>query len=337
MRPKRIDELIGGSLHWIVKHRLVARQEILRFEDRKDGRIDIVLSASLELIPAVPLPFGGPQKSVQVQHDVTQLSGAHRLGVGGTYTYLQDNRTFGAFQRGLETLGTTFGQALDNLLLGELLQFQAAVDPQGKYPCGSVQEADCMVDLPVSPPSFSRNNRFHEAALYLEDSWSIARRLTVNAGLRWEYYGVQHNKNPRLDSNFYPAHDAPSPLAIRNGVVAIAEDSAVGGLTAKNWRNLAPRVGAAWDMFGDGKTSLRGGYGIGYERNFGLVTFNVIQNPPNYAVLSLTSGVDVPSLPITIDNFGPLAGSSGSVPLPIVSLRALDPNSVLLLSSFRRS
>jgi hypothetical protein len=54
MRPKRMDELIGGSLHWIVKHRLVARQEILRFEDRKDGRIDIVLSASLELIPPAP-------------------------------------------------------------------------------------------------------------------------------------------------------------------------------------------------------------------------------------------------------------------------------------------
>jgi len=54
MRPKRMDELIGGSLHWIVKHRLVARQEILRFEDRKDGRIDIILSAGLELIPAVP-------------------------------------------------------------------------------------------------------------------------------------------------------------------------------------------------------------------------------------------------------------------------------------------
>jgi len=54
MRPKRMDELIGGSLHWIVKHRLVARQEILRFEDRKDGRIDIVVSASLEMIPPVP-------------------------------------------------------------------------------------------------------------------------------------------------------------------------------------------------------------------------------------------------------------------------------------------
>jgi hypothetical protein len=54
MRPKRADELIGGSIHWIIKHRLIARQEILRFEDRNDGRIDIVLSATLELIPPSP-------------------------------------------------------------------------------------------------------------------------------------------------------------------------------------------------------------------------------------------------------------------------------------------
>jgi hypothetical protein len=54
MRPKRADELVGGSIHWIVKHRLIGRQEILRFEDRKDGRIDIVLSGTLELIPPSP-------------------------------------------------------------------------------------------------------------------------------------------------------------------------------------------------------------------------------------------------------------------------------------------
>ena len=39
MRPKRMAELVGGSLHWIVKHRIVARQQILRFDDRSDGRI----------------------------------------------------------------------------------------------------------------------------------------------------------------------------------------------------------------------------------------------------------------------------------------------------------
>jgi hypothetical protein len=54
MRPKRADELVGGSIHWIVKHRLVGRQEILRFENRKDGRIDIVVSAELELFPPYP-------------------------------------------------------------------------------------------------------------------------------------------------------------------------------------------------------------------------------------------------------------------------------------------
>jgi hypothetical protein len=54
MRPKRAPELIGGSLHWIVKHRLIACQEILRFDDREDGRIEIVCSA--ELVTVSPRP-----------------------------------------------------------------------------------------------------------------------------------------------------------------------------------------------------------------------------------------------------------------------------------------
>ena len=54
MRPKRMAELVGGSLHWIVKHRIVARQQILRFDDRSDGRIDIVCSAELVAVPPKP-------------------------------------------------------------------------------------------------------------------------------------------------------------------------------------------------------------------------------------------------------------------------------------------
>jgi hypothetical protein len=54
MRPKRCDELVGGSIYWIVKHRLVACQQILRFDDRSDGRIDIVCSGELVVIPASP-------------------------------------------------------------------------------------------------------------------------------------------------------------------------------------------------------------------------------------------------------------------------------------------
>lgn len=51
MRPRRSAELIGGNLYWIVRHRIVAGVEILRLEDREDGRIDIVCSAELRLVP----------------------------------------------------------------------------------------------------------------------------------------------------------------------------------------------------------------------------------------------------------------------------------------------
>ena len=54
MRPKRADELVGGALHWIVKHRIIARQQILRLEDRPDGRVNIVCSADLVRVPPMP-------------------------------------------------------------------------------------------------------------------------------------------------------------------------------------------------------------------------------------------------------------------------------------------
>ena len=50
MRPKRADELIGGNLFWIVRHMIIAGLEILRFEDREDGRIDIVCAAELKTV-----------------------------------------------------------------------------------------------------------------------------------------------------------------------------------------------------------------------------------------------------------------------------------------------
>ena len=53
-KPKRADELIGGKLHFIVKHTLVGRVEILRFEDREDGRVDIVCVAALERVHPQP-------------------------------------------------------------------------------------------------------------------------------------------------------------------------------------------------------------------------------------------------------------------------------------------
>ncbi len=283
-----------------------------------------------EFTPGSAIPFGGPQNLYQFYDDVSWTLGKHQVKFGGQFIQLRDNRVFGAYEEPVEYLGSNLDSGITNLQNGNIYIFQGAVYPQGKFPCvknanGVPQVTpDCTLDLPVGPPAFNRNYRYNDGAVYGQDSFKVTHRLTLNAGLRWEYYGVQHNANPALDSNFVFGSGSTVFDQIRNGSVKLAKD---GGVFWKpQYHNFGPRVGFAWDVFGNGKTSLRGGYAISYERNFGNVTFNAIQNPPNYAVVALQSNVDVTGfLPVFTDTAGPLAGS-GTKPLPAVSQRAINQN-----------
>ena len=273
------------------------------------------------------LPFGGPQNTVQIFQDFAWTKGRHSIRFGGQYDYLQLNKAYGAYAQAIEQMGTAFPSGLDNMVNGVLTNFQAAVNPQGKVPCRLdyttqtlLQNAGCTLALPTTQPSFSRSYRYNDWAIYAQDSWRFTPRLTLNYGLRYEHYGVQHNGDPQLDSNVYFGSGSSVFEQLRNAQIQLAPDSAIGGLWAPRWGTLAPRVGFAYDMFGDGSTSLRGGFGMSYERNFGNVTFNMIQNPPNYATVQLHN------VPVTTENFGPLSGGSGQVPLPPVSPRQVDPN-----------
>jgi outer membrane receptor protein involved in Fe transport len=282
--------------------------------------INVAFPGYLPFNPGTAIPFGGPQQLFQVYQDFNWVKDRHDIRVGGSYDYMKDDRTFGAYMNPVQGLGTTTQMGLDNLVRGQIYLFQGAIDPQGKFPGETIQ-------LPVTFPSFTRNNRYNEWAAYLNDTWSVTDRLKLNLGVRYEYYGVQQNSDPKLDSNFYFGSGSNLYQQERNGSVQIAPDSPVGGLWAPDKNNFAPRVGFAWDVTGDGKTSLRGGYGMAYERNFGNVTYNVIQNPPNYATVSLTAPSDIPSMPIYSDITGPLGGT-GSKTLPVVQLRAVDPHIV---------
>ena len=274
----------------------------------------VALPGILPYSPNTGLPFGGPQNVGQVAEDMSWTRGSHTFRFGGQYFYLQDNRTFGAYQTATELLSSTtsYTTALNNFVTGNIAQFQAAVNPQGKVP-GQI------ITRPLGSPSFTRSNRYNEYALYFNDSWRVNSRLTLNLGVRYEYYGVQHNSDPNIESNFFFGAGSNLFQQIRNGGVRTTPQS--GGLWGKDKNNWAPRLGFAWDVFGDGKTSVRGGYGIAYERNFGNVTYNVIQNPPAYAVISITAADNggVP-LPVFVSNAGPLAGTGQST-LPATSLR----------------
>ena len=288
---------------------------------------DIVFPGFVPQYPGSGIPFEGPQNFAQLYQDFTWVKSKHQIRFGGSYNYLRDNRTFGAYETGGEYLSSgALSKSFENLLEGQLYQLQVAINPQGKYPCGATVTADCTVDMPVGEPNFSRSNRYNDYSLYVQDAYKVTSRLTLNLGLRWEVFGTQHNKNGQLDSNYYMGSGSDIFTQIRNGNLMNAPDSPIGKLWVTDYANLGPRLGVAWDVFGDGKTSLRAGYGRAFERNFGNVTFNVIQNPPNYETVSITSGVDFPTIPISAENLGPFAGDVGSKALPKATLRAVNPN-----------
>jgi len=273
------------------------------------------------------LPFGGPQNTVQINQDLNYQMGKHSMQFGGQILYMQANNAYGAYAQANEQVGVNLTQGLQNLLTGDLYQFQAAVDPKGALPCVRnpytgvlTQTPGCSINLPATAPVFARSNRFHDWAAYAQDSFKLMPRFTLNYGVRYEYYGVQHNSNRNLESNFYYGTGSNLFQEIRNGQVSTSPKSPIGRLWNPQYGTVSPRIGFAYDIFGTGRTSIRGGYGISYERNFGNVTFNVIQNPPNYAVVVIND------TKITTSNAGPLAGSTGSVPLPPTSLRHVDQN-----------
>ena len=302
------------------------------------SQTQLALPGYLPFNPGSAIPFGGPQNFYQYLDDLEWIKGRNDFHFGGSFDQLRDNRTFGAYENSVNVLSAkSEADAFTNLSAGNLYSFSAAIYPQGELPCASslttgvaVQTAACTLKLPLTLPNFERNNTFNDSGVYGQDTVKLAKNFSLTAGLRWEYFGVQHNHDPNLESNFFLGTGSTYQAQIRAGNLLTTPNSPVGGLYAKQFHNFAPRLGFAYDVRGDGKYTMRGGYGISYERNFGNVTYNVIQNPPNYAVVALTAqnagGTDVPSLPITTDNFGPLAGSTGSKAFPATSLRPVQQN-----------
>jgi len=74
-------------------------------------------------------------------------------------------------------------------------------------------------ERPIEPPSFTRHYRYNEFSLYAEESLKLLPRLTLTAGLRWEYFGVLHSPDgeKNLDGNFYLATREASSSACAAG------------------------------------------------------------------------------------------------------------------------
>jgi hypothetical protein len=283
--------------------------------------------------PGNALPFGGPQNFIEIGEDLAWSKGKHQFTFGGNFLYVKDNRMFGAYEEAVDGLVETgTSGALQNMFNGGLGFLEVALNPNGAYPCsrditGAYQvTSSCLINLPATSPNFSRSNRYDDGAAYAMDSYKVSPGLTLNLGVRWEIYGPQHSQKTAYDANFFPDYTQSDPWdQIRMGEVKTRETAPNGKLWNLNTKQFAPKVGFAWDPWGNGKTSIRGGYSMSYERNFNNVTFNVIQNPPNYGVVSISEADTGTTTPITTNNLGAFGAAGSPIALPNVTLRAVDP------------
>ena len=118
--------------------------------------------------------------------------------------------------------------------------------------------------------------------LYFQDDWRFSKKLTINLGLRWEPYITTRDKFNH-DGAFRPGQQSTVfPLA-PVGAVFPGDAGVSKGVTPNRYDRFSPRFGFAWDPFGDGKTSVRGGYGI-FSDTLRLVALNTnaINQPFSY-------------------------------------------------------
>jgi hypothetical protein len=98
-----------------------------------------------------------------------------------------------------------------------------------------------------------------DPSLFIQDNWRLNQKLTVNLGLRWEAYIPW--KAPDL-STFIPYQQSTVFPTAPLGLVTEGDKGVPNGLIGSSWFTFAPRVGFAYDLFGDGKTAVRAAFGI---------------------------------------------------------------------------
>jgi hypothetical protein len=311
------------------------------------------------------MPWGHSNPTYSVRDDVGKAYGKHTLQFGAQYVYSQRNQTNNAIgaasgdTQGLLTfdnLAHSTGNAFADFLVQNQLQN------------GTGLTAGYIQSFAQDSAQDRYYQRYQIAEPYFQDDWKITPKLVVNLGLRLSLFGTYREKNrnawnweaSRFNSSRFavdpvygelldktagssPVPFDPTTFQLNPGVVSDLglvrcgySGTPVSCMTGHLF-NPAPRVGFAWDPWGDGKTSIRGGYGIFFEHGTGNEANTGSLEASAPIVLSMTQ--PLPTNYQCIGNVGygnttnpectsPLGANLGVSPPPSGSVFPLDVTSI---------
>ncbi|PYU53387.1 MAG: hypothetical protein DMG48_03915 [Acidobacteria bacterium] len=173
-----------------------------------------------------------------------------------------------------------------------------------------------------------RHYTYHDWYTFIQDDWKLSPRLTLNLGVRWDRYGAPAEDHGIL-AQF--TNLGGCDIATDRACIGAARVGPVGRMWNTNNKDFAPRIGFAWDVKGNGKMAVRGGYGIYYDRIFDNIWSNGAWNPPFYALIDFdasSSDAINYSNPNSIGTAYNPNGPNGPIPYPgkRVSVRTMDVN-----------
>ena len=302
-----------------------------------DIKVTLPYPSTLTRIPALNIngltsvtgygPYVNYSRNFNGFDNLTKIAGRHTLKLGATFNYYQKTENDSRTNNGTFTFSPTTPPAGTPQVLQNWANFLL-----GNVSTYTQTSLDLTPDM-----------RMRQFESYVQDDIRARRNFTLNVGIRYSLFRLPYD-NHRMLTNFDPSRFDPAqapqvdaatgniivgtgnPL---NGIVVDGKNSPYGDKPANEpGGKFAPRVGFAWDLFGNGRTAIRSGYGITYDSSLvGMYENNIFSNPPylNNITISNTR-LENPAAGVTVVSAAPktLRGTPMPATLPYAQMWSFD-------------